>query len=606
MVGDITMVRKYFQKLLTKYNGLGLNVKFMLLIILFIEAVVGIFSVFLFHNMQRNTIQEKVTAIHYEMDRQHAQIGKNVDAINMSTQFFLNDQALQDFLVELKQGHKMSADRLNLFYHDNIAAMERMVNSNLYLYQIRVYADQDDMQEMMPVLYSRDRMNRLAWAQDNQLYGWKFNYADTIFDSYTVAQNNRIMSLVTSIEDYEHGELAVLEVSMTMDTMFEGLYHANDGMVVCFVDEAGQQYYGSKEDRDNPYIQAALENSCVGKEEQFNHRTVDGAEIIAGCVEIKELAGTLVCVQDISDAVGKIRRMRNGFIVVMILLIPFLAAGINVVVKSVLQQFYRIIDAIKRVQEGDLNVVIESCGTDEMGELADQVNKMLTEINHLMKEQLDRELLVKNSEIKALQNQINAHFIYNVLESIKMMAEIEEQYDISDAVTTLGKLLRYSMRWTTGNVIVAEEIEYIKNYLKLMNIRFDYEIFLSLNIPECIYAQQIPKMSLQPIVENAIYHGIEQMAEDTNIYIKGLVEDKSCVIEITDAGRGMSEEEVERLYKKISGEIETTGGSGNGIGLKNVQDRIKINFGEEYGIEIASKLGCYTKIMVRIPLQEKR
>lgn len=600
------MVRKYFQKLLTKYNGLGLNVKFMLLIILFIEAVVGIFSIFLFYNMQRNTIQEKVTAIHYEMDRQHAQIRKNVDAINMSTQFFLNDQALQDFLVELKQGHKMSADRLNAFYHDNIAAMERMVNSNLYLYQIRVYADQDDMQEMMPVLYSRDRMNRLAWAQDNQLYGWKFNYADTIFDSYTVAQNNRIMSLVTSIEDYEHGELAVLEVSMTMDTMFEGLYHANDGMVVCFVDEAGQQYYGSKEDRDNPYIQAALENFCVGRGEQFKHRIMDGAEIIAGCVEIKELAGTLVCAQDISGAVGKIRRMRNGFVIIMILLIPFLAAGINVVVKSVLQQFYRIIDAIKRVQEGDLNVVIENCGTDEMGELADQVNKMLTEINHLMKEQLDRELLVKNSEIKALQNQINAHFIYNVLESIKMMAEIEEQYDISDAVTTLGKLLRYSMRWTTGNVTVAEEIEYIKNYLKLMNIRFDYEIFLSLNIPECIYAQQIPKMSLQPIVENAIYHGIEQMAEDTNIYIKGLVEDKSCVIEITDAGRGMSEEEVERLYKKISGEIETTGGSGNGIGLKNVQDRIKINFGEEYGIEIASKLGCYTKIMVRIPLQEKR
>lgn len=599
------MIRKYFQKLLTKYNGLGLNVKFMLLIILFIEAVVGIFSVFLFHNMQRNTIQEKVTAIHYEMDRQHAQIRKNVDAINMSTQFFLNDQALQDFLVELKQGHKMSADRLNVFYHNNIASMERMVNSNLYLYQIRVYVDQGDMQEMMPVLYSRDRMNRLAWAQDNQLYGWKFNYADTIFDSYTVAQNSRIMSLVTSIEDYEHGELAVLEVSMTMDTMFEGLYHTNDGMVVCFVDETGQQYYGSKEDRDNPYIQAALEDCCVGREEQFNHRTVDGAEIIAGCVEIKELAGTLVCVQDISGAVGKIRRMRNGFVIIMILLIPFLAAGINVVVKSVLQQFYRIIDAIKRVQEGDLNVVIENCGTDEMGELADHVNKMLTEINHLMKEQLDRELLVKNSEIKALQNQINAHFIYNVLESIKMMAEIEEQYDISDAVTTLGKLLRYSMRWTTGNVTVAEEIEYIKNYLKLMNIRFDYEIFLSLNIPECIYAQQIPKMSLQPIVENAIYHGIEQMAEDTNIYIKGLVEDKSCVIEITDAGRGMSEEEVERLYKKISGEIETTGGSGNGIGLKNVQDRIKINFGEEYGIEIASKLGCYTKIMVRIPLQEK-
>ena len=157
----------------------------------------------------------------------------------------------------------------------------------------------------------------------------------------------------------------------------------------------------------------------------------------------------------------------------------------------------------------------------------------------------------------------------------------------------------YSIQFTINNTL----FDYHQNYLKLMNIRFDYEIYLSLNIPDRIYAQQIPKMSLQPIVENAIYHGIEQMAEDTNIYIKGLIEGNDCIIEITDAGRGMSEEEVARLYKKISGEIETTGGSGNGIGLKNVQDRIKMNFGEEYGIEIASKLGCYTKIMVRIPLK---
>ena len=184
-----------------------------------------------------------------------------------------------------------------------------------------------------------------------------------------------------------------------------------------------------------------------------------------------------------------------------------------------------------------------------------------------------------------------------------MMAEIEEKYDISDAITTFGKLLRYSMRWTSGNVTVEQEIDYIRNYLKLINLRFDYEIYLSLNIPDVVYKQQIPKMSLQPIVENAIYHGIEQMAEDTNIYIKGITDGEDCMIEITDAGRGMSEEEVVQLYKKIAGEIETSGGSGNGIGLKNVQDRIKMSFGDMYGIEIASKLGCYTKIIVHVPLK---
>lgn len=117
--------------------------------------------------------------------------------------------------------------------------------------------------------------------------------------------------------------------------------------------------------------------------------------------------------------------------------------------------------------------------------------------------------------------------------------------------------------------------------------------------------QEIPKMSLQPIVENAIYHGIEQLAEDTTIYIKGRVDGTDCVIEITDAGKGMNQEQVQELYRKISGEIETSGGSGNGIGLKNVQDRIHMNFGEEYNIEIASRLGCYTKVIVKIPMRHK-
>ena len=176
-----------------------------------------------------------------------------------------------------------------------------------------------------------------------------------------------------------------------------------------------------------------------------------------------------------------------------------------------------------------------------------------------MEDNLNRELLVKNSEIRALQNQINAHFIYNVLESIKMMAEIDEKYEISDAITALGKLLRYSMKWTSGNVTVEQEIDYIHNYLALINLRFDYEIYLSLNIPENIMIQEIPKMSLQPIVE---------------------------------------------LYQKISGEIDSAGGSGNGIGLKNVQDRIRISFGPEYGLEFSSKPGMYTKVRVRVPMNK--
>ncbi|WMC93617.1 sensor histidine kinase [Kineothrix sp. MB12-C1] len=589
-----------------KWQGLKLNIKFTIIIIAFVIVPIVIFSMYLFYDMEKGEIREKRSSMEYSMESSYAQILKNIDSINMSTQFFLSDVFLTDYLVSIKRGESLSTEATREFYNVNIASLERIVNSNPYLYQIRVYADSDSMQEMMPILYRKERMERLGWASDENIYGWKYDYTDMIFDSYMMGQNKKIMSLVTQIKDFEYGELGTLEVALSMDTMFPELYKEGQDWWSCFVDDSGNRYYGiGKEGQDN-YIAYVLENTIQGDEGESHtyYTEIEGEPFVIGYLPVKELSGKLIYMDGIASEIGRIHNMRMFFILIMLCILVLLIILINFAVKGLLSQFYSILFSIRQVQKGDLGVVIEGCGTDEMGELGTQINKMLERIRRLMEDNINRERLVKNSEIKALQNQINTHFIYNVLESIKMMAEIDEKYEISDAVTALGKLLRYSMRWVSGNVTVEEEIDYIKNYLALINLRFDYEIYLSLNMSDIIYKQEIPKMSLQPIVENAIYHGIEEMAENTNIYMKGIIEGTDCIIEITDAGKGMSEEEVERLYKKITGEIETSGGSGNGIGLKNVQDRIKMSFGERYGIEIASKLGCYTKIMVRIPLRK--
>ena len=484
-----------------------------------------------------------------------------------------------------------------------------MVNNNTYLYQIRVYVDSDGMQEMMPILYRRERMQRLSFWQEDFSYGWKYGYKDNLFSSYGQLTGEReILSLLTSMEDYGLGEIGVLEVAMYMDTMFPVIYESSETLWGSFADGDGNLDFAQGIDTEfnQKLIRTILKDNQNIKDDMhvYFYKT-QGRQLVIGYQPLRELNGILVYVDDIESDLTKIRNQRYVFVLCGILVIVLLAVLVNKVAKGMLKQFYSILRSIRKVQKGDLDLVIENCGSNEMGELGDQINKMLYNIKQLTTDNLNHELLVKNTEIRALQNQINAHFIYNVLESIKMMAEIKEDYDISDAITSLGKLLRYSMKWVPGNVTVEEELEYIRNYLSLINLRFDYEIYLSVNIPQVILKQRIPKMSLQPIVENAIYHGIEQMAEDTNIYMKGIEDKEDCIIEITDAGRGMSEEEVENLYKRISGEVEVSGGAGNGIGLKNVQDRIKINFGEKYGIEIASKLGCYTKIMVRIPMNKE-
>ena len=548
------------------------------------------------------TIDENVNYMQYTMERNKDALSTKMDSINMSTQLFLSDSALLDILKNTQEGKKYSAEEWYALKSGDITSLERLVNNNPLLYGVRVYATNDNIQEVMPVLYNSSRMKKQVWAKADDPSGWHFNYTDNLFSSYTMDQNRKIVSLVTQIDDRNYETIGTIEAAMTMENMFPSLYEVIENEWSCFADADGSYYFGDETQEKPELLEDVMHIVDQDDNIQTSYVKINGKNLVVSSFYVRELDGMLVCARDITQNVHGVYYQRNMFVFIMVVFLIVLAFFINAIVKHMLKKLYEILRGIRRVQGGDLDVVIEDCGNDEMGELGTQINKMLSRIKELMEDNLSREMLAKNSEIRALQNQINAHFIYNVLESIKMMAEIDEEYEISDAVTALGKLLRYSMKWVSGNVLVEQELDYIKNYMALINLRFDYEIFLSLNIPDIILKQEIPKMSLQPIVENAICHGIEQMAEDTNIYVKGIVEENDCVIEITDAGRGMTEEEVERLKLKIAGKIDSGGGSGNGIGLKNVQDRIHIAFGEKYGIEVASKIGCYTKVIVRIPM----
>ena len=332
---------------------------------------------------------------------------------------------------------------------------------------------------------------------------------------------------------------------------------------------------------DEEVLEAVLKGEASGKGFLAEYVKAGGDDMIVVCQPVKELSGTYIQITSMKTEMNRLSRQRNLLIAVLLVIFVCLAFAVNGVVKALLKKFYEMLSVVRKVQEGDLEQRVYEPGRDEMGEMSTQFNKMLDRISVLI--------------------QINAHFIYNVLEAVKMMAEIKEEYEISDSVTALGELLRYGMKWTSSDVTIRQEMEYIKNYIQLMNLRYDFAILLSIRIPDYIYEQQVPKMSLQPIVENAIIHGIEETENDATIYIKAVCRDEDYEIEITDSGQGMDENQVELLKKKVSGEIEVSGGSGNGIGLKNVQDRIHIRFGESFGLHFASKEGCFTKVSIRLP-----
>ena len=589
-------------KIVEYFNRLKLNIKFTIIIIFVTVIPIAILAGILSYYMEQSVIKEQLRQMEYKMEKAKSTTVFGIDSINMSTQFFLSDEDMTEVLKRAHNGDVLTIQELLEFQERDVINLQRLVNNNPLLYSVRIFSTNDNVQELMPVLYSHSRMEKLSWAGEDPVQGWHFEYYDTAYSALTTNQSEKLIGLVTPIRDYRYGLIGYVEASMSLDTMFPLLYERKDGAGGCLIDADGNIYFGTEESEygeneiQEIYGLVKAESDTETYYIRYKHQ-----KLIVSTTQINEMNSTLLGIHDITREVQAVLDMRNVFVAAMFFVLCLLAMIIDQIVKRMLRQFYSILRSIRLVQKGDLSVRIDAYANDEMGELGEQLNKMLDRIQELMDENMKRQMLVKNSEIRALQNQINAHFIYNVLESIKMMAEIDEKYEISDAITALGKLLRYSMRWVSGNVKLEEELEYIKSYMVLINLRYDYEIILALNLPEELLSQEIPKMSLQPIVENAILHGIEPLSEDSTIYIKGWVEKDDCIIEISDTGQGMTDAQVRALEDKINGAVEESGGDGHGIGLKNVQDRIHMSFGGNYGIRIASKYGCYTKIAIRLP-----
>ncbi len=582
----------------TSFGKLKLNWKLTIVTIGTIAVTMAVLAALLFYQQEQDVIDENKNYMLHKLESNESQISTCIDSINMTTQFFLADEGMLDILNLSAQDQDITTEELLQYQRQNVMQLERLVSNNPLLYSVRYYSISENVQEMMPILYSSTRMQNLSWASLEKPAGWHFGYQDTAFSSLILKQNNELAGLVTEVLDFRNGRIGYIEATVNMDTMFPGMFEGIDNEFSYFLTDDGTIYFGSNRWEDS---EDNINNNDLSGDDDVFHIKYKGKNLIVTKLYSKKLSGHLISVLDITDDVWGVYKTRNIFIVLMVMVIIAMAFLINFIVQRMLRQLYGIMDSMEMIQSGDLGTRIKVVDGGEMGALTDNLNDMLDYIQRLMKENIDREVLVKNSEIKALQNQINAHFIYNVLESIKMMAEVDEKYDISDAITSLGKLLRYSMRWVSGNVRLREELDYIEDYVALINLRYDFVIHLAIKVPDELMDQEIPKMSLQPIVENAILHGIEPVGEESTIYIKGWEEGSEVIIEVSDTGRGMTDEETERLKLKLQGIAEVSGGRGNGIGLKNVHDRIHMAFGEKYGLNIYAKLGCFTKVAINLP-----
>lgn len=257
----------------------------------------------------------------------------------------------------------------------------------------------------------------------------------------------------------------------------------------------------------------------------------------------------------------------------------------------------RLIENMKNKVESNLNYHFIYNKNDEIGILIKSYNDMKNRISKLININYKTKIEQKELELRQLQNQINPHFIYNTLESIHMMAEINDDPETSTMAEYFGSIIRYSMNRKVNNVKLKDEIEIIENYMYLQKIRFDTLFKIENLVNEDVLECEIIKMIIQPLIENSIYHGLSECDGNGKIIIQAIHIEDNLVITISDNGIGIDDKTLYDLNDYINGKNELF----NGIALRNINKRLKLNYGSEYGLEVFSVLGKGTSMTLTLP-----
>lgn len=286
-------------------------------------------------------------------------------------------------------------------------------------------------------------------------------------------------------------------------------------------------------------------------------------------------------------------------ILILAAVLGMISCGIGgILISGVVRRVLTLEKSMQEVKKGNLDIHLENKSRDEIGSLYDSYNDMVSRIRGLMTETYEMGKELKTAEIQALQAQINPHFLYNTLETINWLGYDGKAEEIHSIVVSLSKFYRLMLNKGKDLLTVEEELKHAGYYLQIQSIRYSGKISYEIDVPEVLYDHKIPKLTLQPLVENAILHGIlEKKEKKGQIIIRGgrNEAENTVWISVLDDGIGMSKETLAKIW---DGTAETTG---SGYGLKNVNRRLILIFGEGYGLSFESEIGKGTAATVKIP-----
>jgi len=433
------------------------------------------------------------------------------------------------------------------------------------------YADSDWWEEMQ----SRGSDSEPVWEGPHESRS----------TGYGMRSGRTVVSLAGPIPPLPRTDATYFDIEVTPDLLFA--FHENPtNSYHGFAAVIGPDgWYYAYTDRGISRAQAQDHFAELLRSENKATRqiTIDGKTYIATVLPIGWLDAVIANVSLEADLAGDMPT-RIGIIVLFSLIGLTALFLLSLFLSTLLVRRIRLmVTAIRSIHDEEFDIDLPAPGKDEIDELARDINRMSARIHELVNTVYKAKIAQRETELDALRAQVNPHFIYNILETLKMLAELHDDDEIAEYLTAFGHVLRYNTESDSHFTTIAKEISVVKDYVTIQNLLFDHRITLICSIDSQWYDLEVPSFILQPVVENSIMHGMPNDGERLKIELSVKQMEGDLMVSVHDNGRGAATQE---LADRPTGDYRTNASAG--IGLSNIANRLKLYYGAEYGIEVSS------------------
>ncbi|WP_019913917.1 cache domain-containing sensor histidine kinase [Paenibacillus sp. HW567] len=581
-------------------------------------------SVYSYRAINNTYVRDAIDKNSYVLQMEKLHILNQIEAMERAAQMAYSDKTVQNYLVNESDP---SLSELIDFNTTTFVNMNRIQINNPNIEHLRLYSGSRNVHEIWPIIFREDRVSMEPWFQKAlELKGqelWSFQSKDPdLMQRYSgnPPEGQPKVSLLREISIPAGHHVGMLQVDMLLSRFTPKTYtDVRDNQSQMFITGDGVHLFTRPDNSfvlEHPKLTGAiakrLQKYAETGEWEVRYKE-NGKSFLLIHTPLTEIGASLLNVVSMDSVMERISHTRNLIIGLNIGFIFLVTAIAYVLNAFILKNLRRLTETMKRARRGEAYTSISIRGGGEVGELAHHFSKLMNTINTLVAQAVHKQALSKEAELRTLHNQIDAHFLYNTLENIKMLAEIENQRAISDALTSLGGMMRYNFKWSGEYVKLRDEIRHIENYIEVMNIRFEHPVMLELGIDAPYLELEVLKMSLQPIVENSVKHAWSTMKEELaerSISIRISEAAGDILIAIRDNGCGLTPERLSELHESIYAKEEpgadasgfAAGGyRGGGIGLRNVHQRLQLFYGGAYGLEVRSEAGKWTTVLMTLP-----